>query len=195
MKRRVKKCGLDMYLTRKIFIGAEYEHRGITGVIDIRGNGKQIPINLNKVHYIEESVGYWRKANQIHKWFVDNVQEGEDDCKEYYVSKQKLKELLTLCEEVKRIAKTEDSKVENGRTYTPDGEKINYVEGKIITNPVEIARLLPTADGFFFGSTNYDNYYLEDIDYTIEILEQIFKDEDEYAKQGMSVDYYYSSSW
>ena len=36
---------------------------------------------------------YWRKANQIHAWFVDNVQQGEDNCGEYYVSHEKLKEL------------------------------------------------------------------------------------------------------
>ena len=29
---------------------------------------------------IIEQVGYWRKANQIHNWFVENVQDGEDDC-------------------------------------------------------------------------------------------------------------------
>ena len=39
---------------------------------------------------------YWRKANQIHKWFVDNVQGGNDNCGEYYVSHEKLRELLDL---------------------------------------------------------------------------------------------------
>jgi hypothetical protein len=43
------------------------------------------------------NVAYWRKSNQIHKWFVDNVQGGEDNCGEYYVSREKLKELLTTC--------------------------------------------------------------------------------------------------
>lgn len=46
---------------------------------------------------IEVTCAYWRKANQIHKWFVDNVQNGEDDCDSYYVSQDKLKELLTTC--------------------------------------------------------------------------------------------------
>ena len=27
-----------------------------------------------------EEVGYWRKANAIHGWFVRNVQNGKDDC-------------------------------------------------------------------------------------------------------------------
>ena len=39
---------------------------------------------------------YWRKCNQIHGWFVDNVQRGEDNCGEYYVSTTKLQELLDL---------------------------------------------------------------------------------------------------
>jgi len=46
---------------------------------------------------VSVNVAYWRKANQIHKWFVDNVQGGEDNCGEYYVSRDKLKELLTTC--------------------------------------------------------------------------------------------------
>ena len=28
---------------------------------------------------IEVTCAYWRKANQIHKWFVENVQCGEDN--------------------------------------------------------------------------------------------------------------------
>ena len=32
----------------------------------------------------------------IHAWFVDNVQGGEDDCRDYYVSQEKLEELYNL---------------------------------------------------------------------------------------------------
>lgn len=46
---------------------------------------------------IEVTAAYWRKSNQIHKWFVDNVQGGNDDCGNYYVSKDKLKELRETC--------------------------------------------------------------------------------------------------
>jgi hypothetical protein len=45
---------------------------------------------------VDVTCAYWRKANQIHAWFVDNVQQGNDDCGEYYVSHEKLKELLDL---------------------------------------------------------------------------------------------------
>lgn len=47
-----------------------------------------------KYYTIYEEVGYWRKANQVHNWFVNNVQKGVDDCNTYIVSKEKLEELL-----------------------------------------------------------------------------------------------------
>lgn len=86
-----------MYLTREKYIGANYEHNQVKGIIDITVRGKKIPIDLKKVNCIRESVGYWRKANQIHKWFVDNVQDGNDDCKSYYVSTEDLEKLLNIC--------------------------------------------------------------------------------------------------
>ena len=39
-------------------------------------------------------MGYWRKANAVHNWFVDNVQDGNDGCKHYWVSKEDLQKLL-----------------------------------------------------------------------------------------------------
>jgi hypothetical protein len=68
--------GLDMYLTRNTYLGTQWEHRGVTAEI------------------------YWRKVNHIHKWFVENVQNGEDDCKTYRVSLDQLKQLRDLCKEV-----------------------------------------------------------------------------------------------
>ena len=40
------------------------------------------------------SLGYWRKANAIHRWFVINVQNGKDDCGHYCVTTAHLKTLL-----------------------------------------------------------------------------------------------------
>lgn len=48
-----------------------------------------------------EKVGYWRKANAIHRWFVENVQDGVDDCRSYNVSREQLEELLWLCKNVR----------------------------------------------------------------------------------------------
>lgn len=49
---------------------------------------------------IEITVGYWRKANAIHKWFVENCQQGIDDCRTAGVDREQLKELKSLCSQV-----------------------------------------------------------------------------------------------
>jgi hypothetical protein len=46
------------------------------------------------------SVMYWRKANAIHKWFVDKVQGGVDDCSEFEVSLEQLEQLLAVIDTV-----------------------------------------------------------------------------------------------
>lgn len=52
---------------------------------------------------------------------------------------------------------------------------------------------LPTAKGFFFGGTEYDEWYMQHIDETIEIIEALFKEKGN-AKY-FNGDIYYSSSW
>jgi hypothetical protein len=49
---------------------------------------------------IKLSVAQWRKANQIHGWFIQNIQNGHDDCREYEVEREQLAELATLCQSV-----------------------------------------------------------------------------------------------
>ena len=138
--------GLDMYLSRKIYIGAEYKHRKVTGIIDIKVDGKPVKINFDKVSYIEERAAYWRKANQIHQWFVSNVQNGDDNCGRYDVSRQQLQELVDLCQTVLKTVKTVDGQVWNGETWTKaEGTVHNYKLGKVIVNQDEVEELLPTA--------------------------------------------------
>lgn len=187
--------GLDMYLTRKHYIGGKWEWNNVKGTIDISTNGKKIPIDLKKVTYIDEEVGYWRKANAIHKWFVDNVQGGEDDCRPYYVEAEQLQQLLDICKEVRKKAIIVNGKVCNGETLK-DGkwEKI-YQNGKTIENAEEISKILPTQSGFFFGCTDYDEYYMNDIYDTIEILEKVLKENKELEEQKIYPEYQYRASW
>ena len=152
--------GLDQYLSKKIYVGAKWEHRNVKAEVKIEADGEEMKVNPKRITYIIEEVGYWRKANQIHKWCVENVQGGKDDCGEYYVSVEQLKALLNDC--------------------------------KLVINVNGLGELvLPTQEGFFFGSTEYDEYYKQDIEDTIEIIEGILKEEEE----GARGDYYYSSSW
>jgi hypothetical protein len=82
--------GLDMYLNAKRFLWHNEEELGaqVAEVFpEIKGK---------RVKEIVVEAMYWRKANAIHKWFVDNCQEGEDDCGNYYVGREQLEELRQL---------------------------------------------------------------------------------------------------
>lgn len=141
-----------MYLTKRVYVGANYEHNQVKGKIEISKNGKPVQVKLNNVSAIVEQVGYWRKANQIHNWFVQNVQDGEDNCAEYYVSIDQLKQLRETC-----------------------------IAALVTKN----ADLLPPTEGFFFGSTEIDQFYWDDLKETVEIL----------ADLDENADYYYNASW
>ena len=150
--------GLDMYLYKKNYIrqGDFYKPEFVNEVTVKTGGEIDKYIKPERITYVVEEVGYWRKANQIHRWFVENVQRGNDDCGSYWVSRETLEKLLELCKKV-----NDDNSLAD--------------------------ELLPSASGFFFGSTEYDEWYFKDIDSTIQILKEALAD-----KGG---DYYYSSSW
>ena len=50
--------------------------------------------------------------------------------------------------------------------------------------------LLPTTSGFFFGGTDYDEYYVNDIKETIDIVTKVLETTD-FEKEMV----YYVSSW
>ena len=98
--------GLDMYLYVKV---EEYVTEDYKSPKGTRLNCKY-PVDFNYVHDIiaypsvsrvtSYKVGYWRKANAIHRWFVDNIGNGVDDCKPLHVSLGDLKALLAKCKKV-----------------------------------------------------------------------------------------------
>jgi hypothetical protein len=173
--------GLDMYLRKSIYVWQDER-----GSLTIRGLRHKI--DPDKVSYIVEEAGYWRKANAIHTWFVQNVQDGHDDCREHYVTRETLASLLAAVTKVLDASELVDGTVANGSPFDAQGNRINYlVDGKVIKDPSVAKELLPTEDGFFFGSTDYDQYYIEDLQNTKKILEKAISD-----REG---DYYYQSSW
>jgi len=134
---------------------------------------------------------YWRKANMVHKFFCDNGEEIEEQVV-YKISKEVLEELLNKCNKVLEIVKTKQGKVVNGQTWIKETGvwQNNYEDGLEITNPDEVAKILPTQSGCFFGNTLYNEYYLDDIKFTKKELEKLLEEInfDEY-------DIYYLASW
>lgn len=93
--------GLDMYLYKKHHT-KNYDYKGAdhTGV-SVTTNGEVHPdIRPERVAYVLEEVVYWRKVNQVHGWFVDNVQEGNDNGATYHVEREQLERLRDTAKEV-----------------------------------------------------------------------------------------------
>lgn len=99
-------------------------------------------------------VAYWRKANEIHRWILENTKQEKDDCKKIWISGKKLQELVDICKQILE----DHSKAEE---------------------------LLPTQEGFFFGGTEYDEWYFQDLENTIRQLKDI----------DPSAEYIYQASW
>ena len=108
-------------------------------------------------------VAYWRKANAIHKWFVDECGEGIDECQKIWVPVEKLEQLVAICSE-------------------------------ILLDHERAEELLPTESGFFFGGTEYDEWYFKDLEETVEMLDPICKFIRSH-KDSVDWDIYYSASW
>lgn len=82
----------------------------------------------------EYQIGYFRKFNALHSYIVKTFANGVDNCQD----------ILLYKEDVEQIKKVLDDVLE--------------------ANTEEKAKeLLPTQSGFFFGGTDYDEFYFEDV--------------------------------
>lgn len=61
----------------------------------------------------------------------------------------------------------------------------------VISQPAMAADVLPTQPGFFFGSYEYDDWYMEDMKLTVEQLDAILAG----VKETDWVDFIYRASW
>jgi hypothetical protein len=147
--------GLDMYLSAKRYLWSDKDKEisekvneiiGVQGDQERRFNGSSLVVKE-----ICLDAMYWRKANAIHGWFVNVVQYGEDDCKEYEVDRKQLETLRDLCKDI---------------LEHPDAERDEDLE--------------PTQ-GFFFGSYEKNEWYYEDLKNTVEGLDKVLALPDEYS--------------
>ena len=99
--------GLDMYLEAKRHVApcdprTEPTRRAIGTAIGYMPP-KEKPgqdASLLEVSGVTVRVGYWRKFDALHRWFVNNAQEGHDDCRPAFVSVDTLMDLEEKLEQV-----------------------------------------------------------------------------------------------
>lgn len=90
--------GLDMTLYRKTCVGPP-EWGDAT--IELKAKDSARDKELRKrARFVIEEVSYWRKANAIHGWFIDNCATGVDECQPIRVEREHLEGLLRVLKEV-----------------------------------------------------------------------------------------------
>lgn len=128
-----------------------------------------------------QQVGYWRKANAIHGWFVRECADGVDECQEIFVSRDQLKQLRADCNNALATRETATPNDTSNRiiSQAPNSgqdlmdfilDNMKAEQQKIGTTAVSDDPLAPTA-GFFFGSTEKDEWYYNDLMETIDIID------------------------
>ena len=180
--------GLDMYMSKKTYV-KQWSHNKPEDQfnVDIKKGGEPFsPIKKERVSYVVEEVAYWRKFNALHNWFVNECGDGEDNCQEIYIG-EKLPELLETLYEVKEVYENSPKKKVQVKSGWSNGEETFY-EVEVPEDTDTLDDLFPTASGFFFGGTEYDEYYIEQVNETIELIEGLLKEDE-------NGDYYYQASW
>ena len=169
--------GLDMYLYERTFCPNVYRSKGKnyqTNFTTKMWNYGEKPEcekrKFNDVAFITCRKGYWRKANAINRFFLDKCGRGlpDDDLngRDLFVRDEYLVELRDICFELLKLK----------------GKKFK----------VKAQELLPTADGFFWGSTVYDKWYRDDLKRTIKIINKLNLDK---TKDDWHIDYIYNADW
>ena len=90
-----------------------------------------------------EPLVYWCKANQIRQWFVNNTELEYDD-------------------DCREITLTRDILVNLVRDCQ-----------RVLDTPLLAEEIMPTSDGFLFGSTDYDDDYFSDLEYTVTEVNEV----------------------
>ena len=146
----------------------------------------------SKKSTIFETVASLEKANQIHAWFVNNIQNGVDNNSYYFVTEDDFLELKDICEEVLELNPYNLDKDSYLLYYSSN----NLIEKGIITKEqyskleTELNKILPTKEGFFFGPIDYALSYFLNVKNTLEMLTKILDNAD-FENEV----YLYHSSW
>ena len=168
--------GLDMnlYIRKNEYCSKYYKEEGSDLKLEFPKEASRFFPNLTNLvisRTTDYTVGYWRKANAIHNWILENcaardeLDEPIDDCRPIEIPVEKLEELFITCK-------------------------------KVLKDQSLAKELLPTADGFFFGSIEYDEDYFDAIEDTIDIIEPVIKFiRHNIENNDKSWDIIYEASW
>lgn len=130
-----------------------------------------LDIDFVKVKQKRKKLSYFRKVNFLVKFFNDKIVEYCEGTilngLDVPIDKEWCEELLEKCNKV--VDKYNELKA----SYTPDtNDNTNLFESQEANDLFAkfASETLPTMAGFFYGSTDYDEWYLNDVKDVIENL-------------------------
>ena len=128
-----------------------------------------------------EEIGYFRKVNCLLPFFGY-----EDDCSIHPIEKCQIEDLVDTAKELLAIYGTFNAQLQlykvDLESYKSDKGKTKLIQEKIdnLWKPFETAaqEKLPTTTGFFFGYTEYRDYYVADLMDIVEIFTKVLDETD-----------------
>lgn len=186
--------GLDMYLKASKYVSnynfteadSKAEFAAIVDAVKLNDIVSEDSTSLT----ISVTVGYWRKANAIHNWFVKNCQGGVDECQVSDVDEMKLRELLAICKHIMTTVVWGEP-IEHEATDVPWKQPAWTERVLASVDDAFILENLPPTEGFFFGSTDINGFFIDDIEETIKIIERVLP----FAEAPFNLSFEYRSSW
>lgn len=182
-----------MYLNRRTYVknwdhnGPENQHQ----ITVLKGGVPRKDIKPERISYIIEQVAYWRKFNALHGWFVRECGGGVDECQEIHVSDDDMKKLLKTLKEVKSVIDRSEKITVTEKDWNGNDYNVN-----VYNCQEKINELLPPTQGFFFGGYQIDDYYKDDVESTIQVIEDLMIENEESERNGLwGGDFYYQASW
>jgi hypothetical protein len=87
--------GLDMYLTRRVYVGSSvYNEPETEEKIEFSSYFGSFEVNKRDISSITLEFLYWRKANAIHNWFSEHLADGKiENGRDYWVDEEILVKL------------------------------------------------------------------------------------------------------
>lgn len=107
-------------------------------------------------------IGYFRKFNALHGYIVKTFADGVDECQDIILHKEDVEQIKKVLDDVLNA----HQQVEKAK------------------------ELLPTQSGFFFGGTDYDEFYFEDVKVAADLM-QSFLDNFDFESYQLV----YQASW
>ena len=90
-------------------------------------------------------IGYFRKFNALHSYIVKTFANGIDNCQDIILYKEDVEQIKKVLDDVLNA----HQQVEKAK------------------------ELLPTQSGFFFGGTDYDEFYFEDVKVAADLMQSL----------------------